>query len=308
MKIAIVGPGAMGLLLTGLLHKAGAEVTIIDYNTERARELNRDGIHWEGIDDNITLNIPVSTDLKDSSNIDLIILCVKAYQTENAVRSIAKDNYNGILLTLQNGVGNVETVKRHLPDASIIAGITSEGATLVSRNHVRHAGCGETAFGPIEKGRPDKLFLDQFSDLLSRSSLKTKISMDVENLIWGKLIINVGINALTGILRVRNGQLIELAPIRKLMADLVNEACLVAQAKGITLPYPNPVARVEEVCKLTSENISSMHQDILKGSVTEIDYINGAVVREGESLNVPCPLNYSITQIIHGIQEYNILH
>ena len=305
MRIAIVGPGAMGLFLTGLLHRAGLKVFLVDYLQERANMLNRDGIHWQGLDDEVTIHIPVTVGLDQPSDIDLVILCVKAYQTEAAVLDLASANYKGPLLTLQNGIGNVETIKRHLPEMKIIAGITSEGATLLSLGHVRHAGKGETVFGAVKYGCPEEKFLKELSRLLDIAGLKTKLSTEIENLIWGKLIINVGINALTAILRVHNGQLLEIAPIRQLMADLVNEACNVVEAKGITLPYPNPIDRVEEVCRMTSANISSMHQDILRGSRTEIDYINGAVAREGESRDIPCTLNKTITLLVQGLEKLN---
>ncbi|MDY6935035.1 MAG: 2-dehydropantoate 2-reductase [Spirochaetota bacterium] len=303
MRIAIVGPGAMGLLLSGLLHRAGAIVTIIDYCRERANQLNKNGVRWQGMDDEQILHLKVTVGMEDPLNTDLVILCVKAYQTESAILELVQVNYQGPILTLQNGVGNVETILSHMPDAKIIAGITSEGATLIDIDHVRHAGKGETSFGSVKSDHPEDSFLNKLSKLFNDAGIKTGIASEVDNLIWGKLLINVGINALTAILRIRNGQLLEIQPVRDLMSDLVIEAYSVIEAKGVTLPYPDPVSRVEEVCRMTADNISSMHQDILRGSRTEIDYINQAIYSEGKSLGIPCPLNRTMALLIQGLEH-----
>jgi 2-dehydropantoate 2-reductase len=125
----------------------------------------------------------------------------------------------------------------------------------------------------------------------------------VEDLIWGKLIVNVGINPLTAITRLKNGRLPDLPSTRMIMEEAVKEAVAVAQAKGIDLPYSDPLARVIEVCHATAENVASMLQDVLNRRETEIDAINGAIVREGKIMNIPTPVNFTLLSLVHAIQD-----
>jgi 2-dehydropantoate 2-reductase len=305
LNIGIIGPGSIGLLFSGFLLQNDVEITLIDHRKERAEELNKSGIIWEGLDAEKHLKIPVSYSLDKSDNFDMIFISVKAYHTEIVAKELEKIKYEGVILTLQNGVGNVEILKKYLPGAQILAGITSEGANIVRDGHVRHAGRGKTFFGEVEKGRPGTEFLEKFLGYLKNSGLDADIVPDVESLIWSKLIINVGINALTAILKVQNGQLVEISYARKLMGHLVEEAVRCVKEKGLQLPYSDPIDRVEEVCRLTAANYSSMYQDIKFGRKTEIDFINGAIVEAAKDMDIDCPFNQSVTSLIKSLEVLN---
>ncbi len=300
MNIAIVGPGAIGLLLTGFLHR-NARVTLVDYQPERAKLLNEKGIRWEGLEGEEQLTVPVIHTL-DRTDFDIVIICVKAYNTEDAAKELQRAGYRGPVLTMQNGLGNVELLREYLPESPLIAGTTSQGATLVDIGHVRHAGKGKTAFGEVVAGKTDKKFMDDIVGLMNSSGLEVELAADVDSLIWGKLLINVGINALTAILTVQNGKLLEYSQAKLLMAELVLEGWDLVKKKGIALPYSDPVARTEEVCRLTAKNFSSMYQDLHKRGRTEIDFINGAIVREGDAIDIRYPYNESVTSLIHGLE------
>jgi 2-dehydropantoate 2-reductase len=138
---------------------------------------------------------------------------------------------------------------------------------------------------------------------LNESGFETHVADNVDDLIWGKLIINVGINALTALTRLKNGMLPDVAGTRRIMEDAVDEAVQVVEGKGINLPYPNPKERVVEVCRATAENKASMLQDILNQRITEVDFINGAIVREAEKLGIPTPVNSVLTNLMEAIQE-----
>jgi 2-dehydropantoate 2-reductase len=164
---------------------------------------------------------------------------------------------------------------------------------------VRHAGQGPTHL----ETRPDVASrAEQVADLFRQAGIETHLSPDLDSLIWGKLVVNVGINALTGILRVPNGLLREIEPALSLMDAAVREAVQVARAKGIALPYDDPIHKVHEVCTATAANRSSMLQDVLRGSSTEIDVINGAIVREASALGLQAPVNQMLTQFIKAIE------
>lgn len=302
MNITIVGPGAVGLLLAGYLHRGGVAVTLADELAERADLLNREGIRWEGSDADFRFSVPVTLGLKEVSGIDLVILCVKAYHTEAASRQVHQAGYRGPIMTLQNGVGNAEAIMAGCPGSPVIAGITSEGANLAADNHVRHAGKGKTVFGPVVPGMPVSGFMNGLVALMRKAGLDAGLSVDPQSLVWGKVLVNAGINALTAILRVRNGQLLEIDTARALMKDLVLEAREVIARRGIVLADGDPVARVEEVCRHTAANYSSMYMDVQHGRRTEIDFINGAIVREGIALGLACPYNDAVTKMVKGLE------
>ncbi len=302
MKIGIIGPGSIGLLLACLLHKAGAAITLIDYKKERAEKLNKNGIILEDSGEQFHQKIPVICGFTDINNFDLLIICVKAYHTKTVADELNRAGFINNILTLQNGMGNVEILQNIIKTPKIIAGITSEGANLAKAGHIIHAGKGKTSFGSVIKDNPDRKFLNELADVMNKAGLETEISDDVDSLIWSKLLINVGINALTAILNIQNGKLTENNSSRDLMCKLVTEAWELAKLNGIKLPYDDPVKKTEEVCKMTAENYSSMNQDIKFGRKTEIDYINGAIVDFGKKSGLKCPYNDTATQIIHAME------
>ncbi|MDD1763081.1 MAG: hypothetical protein LUQ59_12690, partial [Methanothrix sp.] len=148
------------------------------------------------------------------------------------------------------------------------------------------------------EGPPEKLV-----SALNKAGFRAETADDVEGLLWGKLIINVGINALTAVTRLKNGKLPGIKGTELIMEELVREAEAVAAAKNIKLPYDDPLARVKEVCRNTSGNIASMLQDVLNKRETEIDFINGAIVLEGEMMGIPTPANRLLTYLVKAIEE-----
>ena len=290
----------MGCLFAARLSKAGFHVTLLDYIPERAKQVNEQGIVVEGVTGPYTVKVPtVVGDLYSPP--DLVLLCVKSYKTRQASETIQSTlPTDAVVVTLQNGVGNVEILEQVFGKERILGGVTSEGATLLGPGKIRHAGQGETIIGsgPDPHGPAEKLVF-----AFGRAGFKAKSVPDVSDHIWGKLIINVGINALTAITRLKNGRLPELPGTRLVLEEAVKEAVAVAAAKNIQLPYPDPLDRVMQVCEATAGNMASMLQDVLKEKETEVDTINGAIVREGKALGIPTPVNLTLTSLLHAIQE-----
>ncbi len=299
MKILIVGPGAMGCLFSARLFKAGYDVTLLDYNRKRAEKISRLGIDVQGISGNYTANVPLISDPSGISP-DIIFICVKSGKTRDAALSV-KDivTENTFVATLQNGLGNVEILKEIMGSHRVIAGITSEGATSLGDGKIRHAGAGSTILGP-RKDFGDTL--ESIVEALNKAGFTASSSDNVDDLIWGKLIINAGINALAAVTRLRNGRLAEYEGSLSIMKYAVEEAVKVSKAKNINLPYDDPLEKVLEVCRNTSDNIASMLQDVLNRKPTEIDYINGAICREAKVLGIPAPANRTLTDLIRTIE------
>jgi 2-dehydropantoate 2-reductase len=300
MKFLIVGPGAMGCLFAARLSKAGFDVTLLDYIEERAKQINEQGLLVEGVTGEYAVKVPTVTGDVPSSP-DMVLLCVKSYKTRQASETMkAWFPAKAVVVTLQNGVGNVEILERIFGKERILGGVTSEGATLLGPGKIRHAGQGETIIGPAgDPNGPAENLVSAFE----QAGFKAESVDNVSDLIWGKLIVNVGINALTAITRLKNGRLPEVPGTRLVLKEAVKEAVAVAGAKDIHLPYGDPLGRVMQVCEATAGNVASMLQDVLKEKETEVDAINGAIVREGEALGIPTPVNRTLTSLVHAIQE-----
>ncbi|MFH1458120.1 MAG: 2-dehydropantoate 2-reductase [Candidatus Omnitrophota bacterium] len=306
MKIVVVGPGAMGCLFAAFLSKSKEEIWLLDKNKERAGRINQDGISLEGVSGNWHAQVKATSEAKEIGEADLVIICVKSYDTKQAVaRSKALLGQNTSVLTLQNGIGNIEIIGEGVGSDKVIGGVTNEGATLLDTGRIRHAGKGETVVGRIDGKIPVQMrFL---REIFNKAGLETRISRDIKGLLWSKLIINVGINALTAITRLNNGKLVEFEGTRKILRDAVTEATRIAKRKRIKLIYDDPLAKVEAVCEATAGNVSSMLQDVLRRRRTEIDFINGVVVRQAQELGIPVPVNSILLGLVKTIEEsYNL--
>jgi len=308
MKIVVVGPGAIGCLCAAFLTKSKAEIWLLDKHKERAGKLNQQGIIVEGISGNWQAQIKVTADAKEIGVADLIIICVKSYHTKDAImsaRSLVGDNSK--ILTLQNGFGNIEIIGEVVGPEKAIGGVTNLGATLLDIGHVRHAGKGETVIGRHDGKIPVEM--RDIRELFNKSGLETRISRDIKGLIWSKLIINVGINALTAITRLNNGRLVEFEGTKRILREAVTEATRIAKRKRIKLIYDDPLAKVEAVCEATATNVSSMLQDVLRKKPTEIDFINGVIVRLGQELGIPVPVNSILVDLVKTIEaSYNLIN
>ena len=294
--ILIVGTGALASLFAARLSQAGYSITMLGSWQAGLDALQRDGV---GIVDESGKehHFPIHAvrDPHECQDIRYALVLVKAWQTQHAavqIRNCLAEE--GLAITLQNGLGNRETLARSLGQNRVALGVTTTGATLVGPGLVREGGEGvlsmerHPALGPVEAA-------------LKAANFQVDIVDDAQSLIWGKLVINAAINPLTAILRVPNGELLELPSAREMMGSLALETAHVAQAEGIHLPFPDAVAAAEDVARRTAANHSSMLQDVLRGAPTEIDAICGAVVEAGIEHDVDTPVNWACWKLIKAI-------
>ena len=301
MELLIIGAGAMGGLFGALLAPHAA-VSLLTTNQEHAAVMGGHGLTLVDLD-GATRRVPVRvlTDPQDyGRRADLVLVCTKTRATAQAAAT-ARDLLaaDGLALTLQNGLGNLEQLVAAVGAQRAAAGVTSQAATLLAPGRVRHAGSGPTVLG-IPPGREEAI--TAVAGLFTRAGLETRISDDVDSLLWSKLIVNVGINALTALLRVPNGVLAQTPECDLLIARAVAEAVAVARALSIGLDGERQLERVREVCLRTADNRASMLQDILRGRPTEIDAINGAVVARGRAAGVDTPVNLLLTQLVQALE------
>ncbi len=297
MKIAIIGSGAMGSLYGGYLSKAKNEVYLVDIWKEHIEKINNEGLKILEKDDVLTVNPKGVVDSKEVGKVDLAIVFVKSIATKKALESNSSIfDDNTMVLSLQNGYGNVEDIEKFVKSENIIAGTTSHGATLLGPGKIKHAGKGKTIIGKA-KGENDSR-LSEIKAALENAGFETDLSDNVMEIIWSKLLVNIGINALTAVLEIENGRLTEWEESEELVALAVREAVKVANNSGLQFNDEEVIEHVLEVAKATAENKSSMFQDILNKRKTEIEKINGAVVKIGKDNGVETPVNETLTNLV----------
>jgi 2-dehydropantoate 2-reductase len=202
---------------------------------------------------------------------------------------------DGLAITLQNGLGNLEILMEHVGPEQAVQGVTSEGATLLAPGLVRHAGQGHTY---LAAGEDTRNRLEALAVLLREAGFVTSIVDDAQGLIWGKLAVNAAINPLTALLQVPNGHLLHNPISVNIMQLAAQEVSAVAHQLGIELPYDDAAKQALVVAKATAENRSSMAQDIARGMPTEIQQIAGAVVRHGQAVAVGTPINSALLHLV----------
>ncbi len=309
MKVIVVGPGALGCLLAAKLGRAN-EVWLLDHDAGRAEGLASSGLFLEEDGRVISIQVRATADPELIGAADVALLCIKSHQIKEAVVAAAPAlRQAGLLLALPNGIGHLAVLDDLCRGLCWGVGVTAQGATLAGSGRVIHRGEGETTIGfppgknaaPARSADCQKLLVETAS-ALNQAGIATKAVADILPHLWGKLLVNVGINALTAINDCSNGMLLESASLAEMMTGAVQEGALVAEKLGIALPG-DPLLAAKEVCRATAGNLSSMLQDVRAGRRTEIEAINGAVVRMAEDLGVPVPINQELLGKVRGLEK-----
>lgn len=288
-KVSIVGPGALGCLFAQRLLDSGCTVTLIDYRPDRLTRLREQGItvHDGGSAHHARPKLADSVPQRQQ----LVLVLCKAYRTPSLRLPVGPP-----VLTLQNGLGNAESLCSLVGSALVLAGTTSEACTLLEEGVVRHAASGVTTFGAWTTCDPAPT-----AAALRKAGFDTEITSAPGQIIWEKAAISNGINPTTALLRIPNGQLLAQKESRQLTRDLVVEASKVASLEGYRFDH-SLVERAEDVCRNTAANFSSMLQDVKAGRRTEIDQISGEILRRGEHYLQPCPRTRVVYQLVKSLE------
>ena len=294
-SILIVGTGALACLFGARLAANGFEVTMLGTWREGLAALRNYGVTLVQPDGSQTsYRVRVIDTPEQCTGAQYVLVLVKSWQTERAARQLAGClAHDGVALTLQNGLGNAQTLTELLGPERVAQGVTTTGATLLSSGRVRPGGEGVISIGAHPRVRP-------ILEMLETAGFKLEVLADVQALIWSKLVVNAAINPITALLKITNGQILTRPAATQLSGDLAREVAAVAAAQGIDLSHIDPVAVSQGVAEKTAENHSSMYQDIQRGAPTEIDAICGAVVKTGGRLKVPTPVNYVMWQLVNA--------
>ena len=303
MRTLIVGAGSLGCVFAALFKEGGADVTLFEINEEKAELIAKGGLVIR--DGNLVdrkVLVPCVSDIEAAPPPDLILVLVKAYHTERAAREIRfVMGPETKVLTLQNGLGHIEVLAKHLPKERLFAGITYMSALQLSEGHVHHTGNGLTIIAPVlEKSMAGAMELARY---FNDHGISAGATSDLDANCWKKLIVNSAINPLTTIYRIPNGALPKKPEAVRDMAALVIEGVAVAQKVGVPLNYGEMWAAVLETCRQTAENRSSMLMDVESGRPTEIDAINGSIIRIGETYGVDTPTHMRMLKQVTAIQR-----
>jgi 2-dehydropantoate 2-reductase len=284
MKVTILGTGAMACLIGSRL-TSFADVALLGAWLEAIQAIRRDGIRIRYDDGVKSAPVPATDSPEACRDSDLVIVLVKSQQTRSATsraREILKPD--GLALTLQNGLGNIEVLAEVFGAERSAAGVTTMGAYVESPGAIRFGGEGVVWLERHPRIQPAY-------DLFHQAGFEVGITDDLLSLQWGKLVVNSGLNPLTALLRVPNGRLADRPALRSLYLDVIAETAAVAKACGITLPYADPAKMALEVATRTADNRSSMLQDIENSREPEIEAITGAILQAAERAGVDAPLN-----------------
>ena len=303
MEILIIGAGALGGIFGAALQVSGHSVTYYDIDQNKTDILNRQGFCIKEQDSTeITIPARAISLIEDATPPALALVLVKAYSVAQAARELSLIKTPATqVLALQNGLGHVARMAQYLDRGQIFSGVTYQAAYEIAPGHICHSANGLTTLAPLEKSSQSQAM--DIARLLNNSRIPAAASTDVRPIRWKKLIVNSAINPLSAIHRLPNGQLPQNPLIARDMMRIVMEGVAVAQEEGMPLNYGEMWAAVLETCRATAHNRSSMLADVEKGLMTEIEAINGSLVRLGERHGVDTPVNARMVRgvvAIHG--------
>lgn len=294
MNVLVLGAGAVGCYYGAMLARAGHAVTLVG-RPRHVEEVNARGLLLEKGGTSVRVPMRASTSPAVAADADLVLFCVKSGDTETAGRELAPHlPADAAVLSLQNGVDNAERLALVL-SRDVVPAIVYVGCEMAGPGHVRHHGRGELVIGPSASS-------DAMAAQLSAAQVPTQVSPDVAAALWEKLIINCALNALSAISDLPYGEIVRRPGAPEVIRDVVDECLAVAQACGVTLRV-DAHAAVQRVVDAMPAQRSSTAQDLRAGKPSEIDHINGYVVRRGAATHVPTPVNRVLHTLVRMMEK-----
>ena len=294
MKIAVMGAGAVGCYYGGMLARAGHDVMLVG-RPHHVEAIEGQGLRLEAQTFDERIRVSASTEGSAVQSAQLVLFCVKSPDTESGAAAIKPHLApDALVLSLQNGVENADRLRAILPQ-DVLAAVVYIGTEMAGPGHVKHHGRGELI---IERSRAS----DELAQALIAAGVPTDISDNVRGALWAKLILNCAYNALSAITQLPYGRLVQGEGVTAVMRDLVDECVAVAQADGVRLPGDVDAA-VRRIAETVPGQYSSTAQDLARGKHSEIDHLNGLIVRRGAALSVATPANRLLHALVKLIES-----
>jgi 2-dehydropantoate 2-reductase len=294
MKIAVMGAGAVGCYYGGMLARAGHDVVLIG-RPQHVEAVQRQGLRLETQTFDERIRVSARTEASAVQGAQLVLFCVKSTDTESGAAAIKPHLApDALVLSLQNGVENADRLRALLPQ-EVAAAVVHIGTEMAGPGHVRHHGRGELVIEPSKAS-------DDVARALIAAGVPTDISDNVRGALWAKLILNCAYNALSAITQLPYGRLVKGEGITAVMRDLVDECVAVAKADDVTIPGDVDAA-VRKIAETVPGQYSSTAQDLARGKRSEIDHLNGLILRRGEALGIATPANRLLHAIVKLIES-----
>ena len=302
MKIVVIGAGAMGTLYGGRLALIGEDVTMVDVVEQAVRRMDREGLTLEFADGTRNAKVSARLAAEVDFHADLVILFTKSVYSRAALESaktfIGPDT---MVMSLQNGLGNLELVAEYVPMERIIIGISDFPSDLIETGHIRSIGEGHTRIMTAAGGETE--FLKDVCRRFEEAGLHCTITPDIMATIWTKVAVNATANSITSVCRLRCGVLTSTPEAWSLALRIVDEIVMVAAADGVKLDREAIVDNVRKVMEAMPDHLTSMEQDVLAKRPTEVGSINGGVVKKAKALGLDAPCNETMYLLIRTIEQ-----
>ena len=303
MRIAVLGAGALGCAIGGTLAEAGNEVVLINRNAAQVDAINSQGLVMRDAQGEQAVRALACTSAAGLASVDLVIVLVKSFHTEQALRAATHlVGPQTLVLSLQNGLGHEDILADIVGRDHVLAGKTYVGGVMLAPGRILRGVAGkETLIGELDGGISERA--QGLAAVFNAAGLVTVVSDNILGVMWDKLLINVATGAVSSITRLPYGPLYQIPEIEATAVAAVQEAMRVAAAAGIRLSYADPKAAwLKAAAGLPHDFKTSMLQSLEKGSITEIDFINGAVVRWGQRCGIVTPVNATLVSCVKGIE------
>jgi 2-dehydropantoate 2-reductase len=300
VRVAVLGAGAVGCFFGGMLARAGNQVTLIG-RPVHVEAIRKAGLHFQGLKFDEHIAVQASTEASAVRGARLVLFCVKSTDTEQAAGEIAPFlDSDSVVVNLQNGVDNTERIQARVSQP-VIPAVVYVATEMAGPGHLKHHGRGDLVIGALD-GEIQKNTLEKITNWFEAAGVPVVISDNVAGELWAKLVVNCAYNALSAITQLPYGKLINGAGIRETMRDVVEEALAVAKASGVAMA-PDMLAKTYLIAEAMPAQYSSTAQDLARGKPTEIDHLNGYVVRRGEALGVPTPANRALHALVKLLES-----
>jgi 2-dehydropantoate 2-reductase len=303
MKIVVLGAGSLGCAMGGVLAEDGNDVTLVNRNRAQVDAINANGLLLKSTHATRRVKLRAAVDCSALQPVDLVLVLVKSFHTESAIAgAMPLIGEHTVVLSLQNGLGHEDILSAAVGRARVMAGKTYVGGQLTAPGEVIAGTVGKhTIIGELDAPLSERA--SRIADVFNHAGLQTTVSPNIMSTIWDKLLVNVATGALSGITRLPYGGLYSVPELEQCALAAVSEAMAVAAAHGLPVSFNDPKEPWTRAgAGLPAEFKASILQSLEKGSQTEIDYINGAVVRWGERVGVATPVNRALCAAIKGIE------
>jgi 2-dehydropantoate 2-reductase len=302
----VLGAGAVGCYFGGMLARAGAPVTLIG-RPPHVGAITRHGLFFDGLHFQQQIPVSASTQVSAVRDAEIVLFCVKTLDTEEAAKSLLPHLApSAAVISLQNGVDNVERI-RSAAKIDAFAAVVYVAAAMTAPGRVKHSGRGDLILGDLpgraEEDGHRRRQLESMASLFERAGVPCRISENVEGELWTKMIINCAYNPVSALGRSRYYRTTGNPWTRAVMVKVIEEALAVARAAGVRLPEVNMVETVLEISETMANATSSMAQDLARGKRTEIDSLNGYLVRRGAELGIATPVNQTLHALVKLLED-----